>query len=407
MIAAMLTELKTCKHYGICGGCTTQPLPPEPGLDTPRFAPLPYKEQLAGKETQVHQLLAPFTIDEWRPIVPSPDLEYYRNKMEFAFGLRTWTERELVIGLRQAGKFDRVVDVETCLLMSPESMELLELTRTWAKQAGLSGYDRGRHNGDLRYLVVREGKNTGQRMGLLIASAPARERVLAALETLNAQLKPFLTTFWIGFTDARSDVGYAEKMLLQWGPGNIQERLNQITYRISPYSFFQTNTHGTEKLYSLLADWGQDCGGALMDLYCGSGGIALSLAACFDRVVGVDSNADAIADAQFNATANGCQNTEFVASDTEGFLKILPASKLAVQLSAAVIDPPRAGLHPKALQALIDLNPRRLAYVSCKPESLARDLQTLVPYYNIRSVQPVDLFPHTPHVETVALLEHR
>jgi len=271
-------------------------------------------------------------------------------------------------------------------------MDLLAQTREWAKQAGLNGYDRGRHNGDLRYMVVREGKNTNQRMGLLIASAPARERVLAALDDLNTRLRPLLTTFWVGFTDARSDVAYAEKMLLQWGPGHIQDRLGDITYRISPYSFFQTNTRGTERLYSLLADWGKECGGALMDLYCGSGGIALSLASSFDRVVGVDSNADAIADAQFNAEANQCRNTEFVASDTEGFLKILPASKLAVQLSAAVIDPPRPGLQPKALQALIDLNPSRLAYVSCKPESLARDLQKLVPYYKIQSVQPVDLF---------------
>src|SRR4029077_4928793 len=128
------------------------------------------------------------------------------------------------------------------------------------------------------------------------------------------------------------------------------------------------------------------------------------LAASFDRVVGVDSNADAIADAQFNAAANQCQNAEFVASDTEGFLKILPASKLPVQLSAAVIDPPRPGLQPKAVQALIDLNPRRLAYVSCNPEALARDLQNLVPLYHLRSVQPVDLFPHTPHVETLVVM---
>ena len=144
-----------------------------------------------------------------------------------------------------------------------------------------------------------------------------------------------------------------------------------------------------------------------MDLYCGSGGIALSLATQFDRVVGVDINAEAIEDARFNAEANRLQNVEFVASGTEDFLKILTATKLAVQLSAAVIDPPRPGLQPKALQVVIDLNPQRLAYVSCNPEALARDLQSLGPYYKIRSVQPVDLFPHTPHVETLVALEHR
>jgi 23S rRNA (uracil1939-C5)-methyltransferase len=404
-----LTALQTtgftpalCAHFGVCGGCTCAPKAPDQAA-----APPPYPEQLAQKEARVRQLLAPFDISEWRPIVPSPDLWYYRNKMEYAFGLRTWTERELVIGLRQAGKFDRVVDLQSCLLMSPESLQLVAHVRDWAKAAGLSGYDRGRHNGDLRYLVVREGKNTGERMALLIASTGARERITAALPEATSRLQPLLTTFWVGYTECRSDVARAEKMELQWGPGVIHETLNGVRYRISPYSFFQTNTHGTERLYQLLADWGRETGGALMDLYCGSGGIALSLANSFDRVVGVDINAEAIEDARHNATLNGCEKAEFVASDTEGFLKILPATKLAVQLGAAVIDPPRPGLQPKAMQTLLDLNPQRLAYVSCNPEALARDLAMLVPFYQIRSVQPVDLFPHTPHVETLVALEHR
>ena len=202
-------------------------------------------------------------------------------------------------------------------------------------------------------------------MALLIACLAARERVTAALPELRTTLEAEVTTCWAGFTDCRSDVARAEKMELLWGVGTIEEQLNGVRYRISPYSFFQTNSRGTERLYSLLGEWGQACGrGAMMDLYCGSG-------------------------------------------DTEGFLKILPASKLAVQLSAAVVDPPRPGLQPKALQAVIDLNPQRLAYVSCNPESLARDLGVLAPYYRIASAQPVDLFPHTPHVETVVALEPR
>ncbi|HVO32853.1 MAG TPA: methyltransferase domain-containing protein, partial [Elusimicrobiota bacterium] len=181
-----------------------------------------------------------------------------------------------------------------------------------------------------------------------------------------------------------------------------------LQFRVSPYSFFQTNTQATEQLYGLLADWASSVGGgALVDLYCGSGGITLSLAGGFDRAVGIDSNREAIEDAVFNAGQNGVSNVEFVTGDVLDFVKKLPASKLAVQLSAVVVDPPRPGLHPKALQALIGLNPPRLAYVSCNPESLARDLASLAPLYRIRSVQPVDLFPQTPHVETVALMEHR
>jgi len=148
-------------------------------------------------------------------------------------------------------------------------------------------------------------------------------------------------------------------------------------------------------------------GGALIDLYCGSGGITLALAASFDRVIGIDTNKAAIEDAKKNAEANGIENAEFVCEDALEFLKKLPGSKLSVQLSAMVVDPPRAGLHPKALQALLEMNPAKLAYVSCNPESLARDLQSLVPVYRIRSAQPVDLFPHTAHVETLCILEHR
>jgi 23S rRNA (uracil1939-C5)-methyltransferase len=400
----MLTDVKpfVCAHFGVCGGCAVQT--DEKGIK----APPPYADQLQSKEAQVRRLLEPFDIVEWRPILASPELWNYRNKMEFAFGLLTWTGRELVIGLRQSGRFDSVVDVETCQLMSEEAMELLVRVRHWAKAAGLSGYDRGRHNGDLRYLVVREGKNTDQRMGILIGSAESRDRIIPALDGLRSEIEPLLSTFWSGFTEGRSDVARAEKMQLGWGPGWIQETLNGVTYRISPYSFFQTNTRGTEALYRLLGEWArEDGGGALMDLYCGSGGIALSLASAYDRVVGVDINVSAIEDARYNADLNQIKNTEFVASDTENFLKILPAAKLAIQLSAAVIDPPRPGLQPKALQAVLEINPRRLAYVSCNPEALARDLKNLIPFYRIKSVQPVDLFPHTPHVETLVALEHR
>ena len=196
-------------------------------------------------------------------------------------------------------------------------------------------------------------------------------------------------------------------MRLLWGPGTITERLNTRTYQISPYSFFQTNTRGTEKLYALLQEWGASFRGALVDLYCGSGGITLALADSFDRVVGIDTNASAIEDAKKNAQSNGIQNAEFVCEDALEFLKKLPASKLSIQLSAMIVDPPRVGLHPKAVEALLEMNPPRLAYVSCNPESLARDLQKLIPFYRILSAQPVDLFPHTAHVETVVFMEHR
>ena len=384
-----------CIHFGICGGCLCETSP-----DGYRRPPL-YQKELLQKEERVRGLLGAYEVEEWRPMIPSPDEWGYRNKMECAFGV--WDER-LVLGLRAAGRFDHVIDLETCGLMSPECLEALKQVRAWANNHGFSGYHRRRHEGDLRYLVLREGKNTGQRMAILLMTGQGAQR---CAPTPPMDLRPLLTTCWLGVTDDKGDVARAEDMRLLWGPGTIEEKLGFITYRISPYSFFQTNTRGTEKLYALLQDWSCDTRGALIDLYCGSGGISLALANSFDRVVGIDINKDAIEDAKKNAELNGIQNAEFVGEDAQEFLKKLPGSKLSVQLSAMVVDPPRVGLHPLALRNLLEMNPPRLAYVSCNPESLARDLQTLVPFYRIHSVQPVDLFPHTAHVETLAFLEHR
>jgi len=384
-----------CMHFGVCGGCRCE----TDSKGSPK--PPPYDRELVQKEERVRTLLAAYDVQEWRPMVASPEEWHYRNKMECAFGV--WDDH-LVLGLRAAGRFDQVIDLETCGLMSPECLDVLKRVGTWANNLGLTGYHRRKHVGDLRYLVLREGKNTGQRMAVLIATG---QGALRCVPTPPLDLRPLLTTCWLGMTDDKGDNARAEDMRLLWGPGTIEERLGAITYRISPYSFFQTNTRGTERLYALLETWGRDIRGALVDLYCGSGGITLALAGSFDRVVGIDTNKDAIEDAKKNAELNGIENAEFVCEDAQEFLKKLPGSKLSVQLSALVVDPPRPGLHPKALQALLEINPPRLAYVSCNPESLARDLRTLVPLYKIRSVQPVDLFPHTAHVETLAILEHR
>jgi 23S rRNA (uracil1939-C5)-methyltransferase len=349
----------------------------------------------------VRQLLSPFEVREWQPIVPSPQEWYYRNKMEYAFAV--WDD-QLVLGLREEGRFDHIINLETCGLMSEEAMELLTRMRLWALGNGLQGYHRRKHEGDLRYLVIREGKNTGERMGILLTTS--RGAAHCTPEVFQ-DLRPLLSTFWLGVTDSKSDVARADDMRLLWGPGTITEKLLARTYQISPYSFFQTNTRGTEKLYARLQAWGSNVQGALIDLYCGSGGIALTLADRSDRVVGIDTNSDAIEDATKAAQTNGLSNTEFVCEDALEFLKKLPGSKLSIQLSALVVDPPRAGLHPKALQALLEINPPHLAYVSCNPESLARDLQALVPFYRIDCAQAIDLFPHTAHVETLVFLEHR
>ncbi len=241
-------------------------------------------------------------------------------------------------------------------------------------------------------------------MGILLTTSQG------AAKFSTDTLSPFqdsLSTLWMGVTDDKSDVAQAKDMRLLWGPGMITERLINRTYQISPFSFFQTNTRGTEILYGLLREWGAAIGGTLIDLYCGSGGITLAMAESFERAIGIDTHQGAIQDAVRNAELNGLENVEFVCEDALEFLKKLPGSKVSIQMSAMVVDPPRVGLHPKALAALLEMNPQKLAYVSCNPESLARDLKSLVPLYRIVSAQPVDLFPHTAHVETVVFMEHR
>jgi len=404
VLSETLSQTLTCPHWGTCGGCAV-----ENGLSE-SLAPVPYEEELLRKQARVQSLLAPFDVEAWKPILPSPQVWFYRNKMEFALGQEG--EARLALGLRRAGRFDRIVDLERCLLMSPEASEILRRVRAWAAAAGLTGYHRRAHQGDLRYLVLREGKNTGERLMILIANKnSAALDDPQPLQTLREETEPLVTTAWLGLAQTQSDVARGETMRLLWGPGTLSEKLGDLDFRVSPYSFFQTNTRGAEKLYALLQQWAGPSDvktpGALLDLYCGSGAIALSLAGRFDRVVGVDSNREAIEDAAYNAERNAVANVEFVAGDAVEFLQKLPASKLSVQLSAIVVDPPRPGLMPKALQALVELNPPRLAYVSCNPESLARDLQSLAALYAIQSVQPVDLFPHTAHVETLALLRHR
>lgn len=380
-----------CMHFGVCGGCKVQP----------DRTLLPYSDELVRKERQVRDLLQPFEVGTWKPILPSPDTWHYRNKMEFAFAV--WDDA-LVLGLRQEGRFDHIINLETCGLMSEVAVQLLKRVRAWAGHHQLQGYHRRRHTGDLRYLILREGKNSKDRMGILLTTSQG------AAKFSTDTLSPFqdsLSTLWMGVTDDKSDVAQAKDMRLLWGPGMITERLINRTYQISPFSFFQTNTRGTEILYGLLREWGAAIGGTLIDLYCGSGGITLAMAESFERAIGIDTHQGAIQDAVRNAELNGLENVEFVCEDALEFLKKLPGSKVSIQMSAMVVDPPRVGLHPKALAALLEMNPQKLAYVSCNPESLARDLKSLVPLYRIVSAQPVDLFPHTAHVETVVFMEHR
>jgi 23S rRNA (uracil1939-C5)-methyltransferase len=359
---------------------------------------------LAFKEDLVRRVLAPFSPAAFLPILPSPDTVYYRNKMEFAFG--GLKDQPPLLGLRQKGKFDRIVDLTECRLQSPEVGPLLAAVRAWAIQEKLPTYHLKSHRGFLRYLVVREGKNTGQRMVCLVTSEGEipRESFLAALRSSEARVD---TVVW-SVNAGLSDVAWGEERAVLLGPGFIEDKLGDLTFRISPRTFFQTNTRGAERLYQVIKGGLPTSGGTLFDLYCGSGSIGLYCADRVKHVIGIELNPQAVADARSNAESFGVSQTEFHAMDASTFAQSAEFLERWKSPGArAVLDPPRPGLQPDVRKLLLDHPIEQWIYVSCNPESLAKDLVSLASTYRIDSVQVVDLFPHTPHVETVVFLNKR
>lgn len=383
-----------CRHFGTCGGCAHQDLG--------------YASQLALKKAAVERALAGLPGLPPLSIVGAPDLWNYRNKMEFSFGdvypaveSGPW----LKLGMKPKGRWHTILDLEECHLPSPEAAPLLKAVREWAEREKVPPYNSHRHVGLLRNLVIREAKNTADRMVVLVCSegdVPEESFVKAVLSVYPA------TTILIGRHGSVSDTAQTDTVETVYGPGHIKETLQfpdgAVSYRISPSSFFQTNTKGTEVLYGIVREWARELGGGLaLDLYCGGGGIALALAGACRKVAGVELVESAVRDAQANAALNGFTNCDFYHAKAEFLLPAL----LDMGPDFAVVDPPRAGLHKAAVQALLKDSPSSLIYVSCNPEALARDLKPLAERYSVERLKSVDLFPHTGHVETVALLKRR
>lgn len=382
-----------CKHFGTCGGCSHQDLAYEAQL---RYK----KERVAGLLSGLNGVPAP-------SILGAPQVWNYRNKMEYSFGdvYPPVPGQWLHLGMKPKGRWYRIFDVEECFLPSPEAAPLLAAVRDWAAREKVPPYNSHKKNGQLRHLVLREAKNRPERMVVLVTTTGdvPKDSFVSAVKSVYPA-----TTILIGRNAKVSDTAVSDSFETLTGPGEIVETLRfqdgSIDYRISPLSFFQTNTSGAEVLYGLLRSWSRELKAkTLLDLYCGGGGIALSLAGAAEKVIGVESNASAVADAKANAELNGLKNCDFYGATVEFLLPSL----LDMKPEAAVVDPPRAGLHASAAKALVDTSPEVLFYVSCNPEALARDLAVLAPRYAVERVVCVDLFPHTDHVETAVWLTRR
>jgi 23S rRNA (uracil1939-C5)-methyltransferase len=386
-----------CPHVPQCGGC--------------RFQDLDYPRQCEIKERQVREALVHlggFENPVVLPIRPSPDVFHYRNKMEFSF--HPGPDDRPVLGLHERGTYDRVFPIETCLLPSPLTVEVVRLTQGFAIDRGWRAYHPGRHTGVLRFLTVRHLPGTDQCAVHLIA---ARDEVPGLEDWARAvrELSPAVKTITLGLNAARGSVAFSQEERLLCGRGTITERLLGLEFEVSSNAFLQTNSRQAEALYAtVLAAAAPGPSDTVVDLYCGTGTLTLLCARTAKRAYGVESVPDALDRARENARRNGIDNVRFEAGEARRVLREWVRGERAGpgRADVVVVDPPRSGLHPRVVARVAELSPSRLVYVSCNPATLARDLRDFASRGSrLIDVQPFDQFPHTPHIECVARLEPR
>ncbi len=405
-----LTEF--CPHFGECGGCNYQSVP--------------YEKQLEIKENQVKSLLKPdfekqmllegiqVNVDQYlnqifEGIKASPIQYQYRNKMEFSFG-DEYKEGPLALGMHKRGSFYDVVSVRDCQIIDEDYRAVLACVLDYFAQKNSSYFHRIRHEGYLRHLLVRKAQKTGEILIVLVTTTQETQDFKPFVAQLLAlPLKGKITGVLHTKNDSLADVVQSDETVILYGQDYFFEELLGLRFKISAFSFFQTNTLGAEVLYKIVRDFLGDisdegkCDKTVFDLYCGTGTIAQLLAPVAKKVVGVEIVDEAVRAARQNAEMNGLHNCEFIVGDV---LKVL--DEIDEEPDYIVLDPPRDGIHPRALRKIIEYQVKRIVYISCKPTSLARDLEVLLDSgYRVERAMAVDQFPGTVHVEICVLLTHK
>lgn len=405
-----------CQHFHECGGCQWQNLP--------------YDKQIAYKEEIVRETLTHLTpvddaVRETLPgrvlkIIPSPQIFHYRNKLELSFGFSSMTTEEQdgkriyfdegpTIGFHQPGKWQTVLPINECHLYDEQIGQLLADVRRFMEETRLPVYNPKTHKGLFRTLLLRRGIHTGESMIAFVVKARKKELEPIFQHFMRFAGRSGLKSLLVIENMSLNDKPEEPKVHCLAGKPLITERLFDLTFEISPFSFFQTNTLAAEKLYQAIVD-GAEIGqkDVVLDAYCGMGTIGQYIARFAQKVVGVESHPTAIEDALRSAGKNRIGNISFYKGRMEQVIgdQLSPGGKY--RFSVAIVDPPRAGMHPKALAGVLAHKPERLVYVSCNTATFARDLGVILKDgYDLRTVQPVDLFPHTSHIETVAVLQRR
>lgn len=391
-----------CEHFGICGGC--------------RWQHLPYDFQLRCKRQQVEDAMrriAKVEIPEIKPTIGSERIWEYRNKMEYTFSNKLWLTREQLqsgdafpdrdaAGFHIPGAFDKVLDINRCHLQDDFSNRLRLFIKNYGKKNNLSFYDLRANNGFLRTLMIRMA-STGQIMAVMSFGSDDREAIKKLLDAVRAEFPEITSLLYVINLKVNDTIGDQE-ILLHSGTPYIEEEMEGLRFRVGPKSFYQTNSAQAHELYKVAREQAALTGDELVyDLYTGTGTIANFVARSCRKVIGIEYVPEAIEDAKVNSDINGIGNTLFFAGDMKDVLTREFVAEHG-HPDVMIVDPPRAGMHTDVVDVILDAAPKRVVYVSCNPATQARDLALLDSKYKVVNVQPVDMFPHTQHVENVATL---
>jgi len=378
-----------CPHFGECGGCTYQNLS--------------YENQLKIKKDVVLKLLEKEGVKdfEFLGIEGSPKVYGYRNKMEYTFG--TDREGKRALGLHKKGKFYEVIMTDKCNIVDEDFTKALSLTFNYALEKNLPFYDKKTHEGYLRHLVVRKASKNGELLINIVTTTQLKHKFDDLVELYrSANFSSTLVGVLHTYNDSWSDAVICEKLEVLYGRDYLIEELLGLKFKISAFSFFQTNSYGAERIYSTVREFAGDVSNkTIFDLYCGTGTIGIVMAPLARKVIGIELVEEAVFSAKENAALNGLENAVFIAGDVSKKLR-----EIKEKPDIVVVDPPRSGVNPKALEDIVNFEPEKIIYVSCNPESFARDLRLFVDKgYAVKKVKAIDMFPHTYHVELVGLLE--
>jgi 23S rRNA (uracil-5-)-methyltransferase RumA len=373
-----------CQHFGSCGGCSRQTVP--------------YETQIKIKAKMVKKLIDDAGIDgyEFLGIEPSPDVHGYRNKMEYSFGDEV-KGGEMTLGMHKRGQFYSVVTVNQCKLVEEDFNRILENTLDYFKEREIPAYNNKAHKGYLRNLIVRKGIKTGEILvGLVTSSQLDTDLSDYAKELRNLNLDGQIKGILHIYNDGLADAVKCDRLEVLWGQDFFYEEILGLKFKIYPFSFFQTNSLGAEVLYSTALDFIEDADNkTVFDLYCGTGTIGQIVAKKAAKVIGIEIVEEAVKAANENAKMNGLENCKFIAGDV--FKKI---DEIEETPDIIILDPPRAGVNPKALDKILKYQANEIVYISCNPKTLTENLKQINEAgYRVEKVKCIDMFPHTPHVE--------